>query len=86
MWSSITSSSGVLERLGFGFDVLQQINPGIVQAVMPGWGLSRPAKVLGRLGLAVCSLTPESCGFGVIPTRRWKPAARFATGRTASGQ
>ena len=37
-------SSGVLERLGFSFDVLQQINPGIVQAVMPGWGLSGPLK------------------------------------------
>ena len=31
-------SSGVLERLGFGFETLQQINPGIVQVVMPGWG------------------------------------------------
>ncbi len=37
-------SSGVLERLGFGFDVLQQINPAIVQAVMPGWGLTGPLK------------------------------------------
>jgi crotonobetainyl-CoA:carnitine CoA-transferase CaiB-like acyl-CoA transferase len=37
-------SSGVLERLGFGFEVLQQINPGIVQAVMPGWGLTGPLK------------------------------------------
>ncbi len=37
-------SSGVLERLGFGFDVLQQINPGIVQAVMPGWGLTGPLR------------------------------------------
>jgi crotonobetainyl-CoA:carnitine CoA-transferase CaiB-like acyl-CoA transferase len=37
-------SSGVLERLGFGFEVLQKINPGIVQAVMPGWGLSGPLK------------------------------------------
>ena len=37
-------SSGVLERLGFSFDVLQKINPGIVQAVMPGWGLSGPLK------------------------------------------
>ena len=33
-------SSGVLERLGFSFDALQKINPSIVQAVMPGWGLS----------------------------------------------
>jgi crotonobetainyl-CoA:carnitine CoA-transferase CaiB-like acyl-CoA transferase len=37
-------SSGVLERLGFSFDVLQKINPGIVQAVMPGWGLTGPLK------------------------------------------
>ncbi|HKY10260.1 MAG TPA: CoA transferase [Candidatus Binatia bacterium] len=37
-------SSGVLERLGFGFDVLQKINAGIVQAVMPGWGLTGPLK------------------------------------------
>ena len=37
-------SAGVLERLGFGFDVLRQINPGIVQAVMPGWGLTGPLK------------------------------------------
>ena len=37
-------SSGVLERLGFSFDELQRINPGIVQAVMPGWGLTGPLK------------------------------------------
>src|SRR3990172_8435105 len=37
-------SSGVLERLGFSFDVLQKINPRIVQAVMPGWGLTGPLK------------------------------------------
>jgi crotonobetainyl-CoA:carnitine CoA-transferase CaiB-like acyl-CoA transferase len=37
-------SSGVLERLGFSFDVLREINPGIVQAVMPSWGLSGPLK------------------------------------------
>src|SRR4030095_11824870 len=37
-------SSGVLERLGFSFDRLQQISPRIVQAVMPGWGLTGPLK------------------------------------------
>ncbi|HEY3168941.1 MAG TPA: CoA transferase, partial [Candidatus Binatia bacterium] len=37
-------SSGVLERLGFSYEVLQQINPGIVQVVMPGWGLTGPLK------------------------------------------
>jgi crotonobetainyl-CoA:carnitine CoA-transferase CaiB-like acyl-CoA transferase len=37
-------SSGVLERLGFSFEVLQQINPRVVQVVMPGWGLTGPLK------------------------------------------
>jgi crotonobetainyl-CoA:carnitine CoA-transferase CaiB-like acyl-CoA transferase len=37
-------SSGVLERLGFSFAALENINPGIVQAVMPGWGLTGPLK------------------------------------------
>jgi len=37
-------SSGVLERLGFSFEALQEINPRIVQAVMPGWGLTGPLK------------------------------------------
>jgi crotonobetainyl-CoA:carnitine CoA-transferase CaiB-like acyl-CoA transferase len=37
-------SSGVLERLGFSFEMLQEINPGIVQVVMPGWGLTGPLK------------------------------------------
>jgi len=35
-------SSGVLERLDFSYDALRKINPGIVQAVMPGWGLTGP--------------------------------------------
>jgi len=37
-------SSGVLERLGFSYDALQKINPAVVQAVMPGWGLTGPLK------------------------------------------
>jgi crotonobetainyl-CoA:carnitine CoA-transferase CaiB-like acyl-CoA transferase len=37
-------SSGVLERLGFSYEVLRRINPGIVQVVMPGWGLAGPLK------------------------------------------
>jgi crotonobetainyl-CoA:carnitine CoA-transferase CaiB-like acyl-CoA transferase len=37
-------SSGVLERLGFSHEVLHEINPGLVQAVMPGWGLEGPLK------------------------------------------
>jgi crotonobetainyl-CoA:carnitine CoA-transferase CaiB-like acyl-CoA transferase len=37
-------SSGVLERLGFNFEALQEINPRIVQVVMPGFGLTGPLK------------------------------------------
>ncbi len=50
-------SSGVLERLGFGFEVLQKINPGIVQAVMPGWGLTGPLKTWVAWGWQLLAYT-----------------------------
>ncbi|MSP38367.1 MAG: CoA transferase [Deltaproteobacteria bacterium] len=50
-------SSGVVERLGFSFEVLQQINPGIVQAVMPGWGLSGPMKTWVAWGWQLLAYT-----------------------------
>src|SRR3990167_9885634 len=37
-------SAGVVERLGFGYAALQEINPCIIQVVMPGWGLTGPLK------------------------------------------
>ncbi len=37
-------SAGVMVRLGFSFEVLQEINPRIIQVVMPGWGLTGPLK------------------------------------------
>ena len=37
-------SAGVMERLGFGFEALQEINPRVIQVVMPGWGLTGPLK------------------------------------------
>jgi crotonobetainyl-CoA:carnitine CoA-transferase CaiB-like acyl-CoA transferase len=50
-------SSGVLERLGFSFDALQKINPGIVQAVMPGWGLAGPLKTWVAWGWQLLAYT-----------------------------
>ncbi|MEX0805125.1 MAG: CoA transferase, partial [Candidatus Binatia bacterium] len=50
-------SSGVLERLGFSFDVLQRINPGVVQAVMPGWGLTGPLKAWVAWGWQLLAYT-----------------------------
>ena len=35
-------SAGVLERLGFSYAALQELNPSIIQVIMPGWGLSGP--------------------------------------------
>jgi len=35
-------SAGVMERLGFSFAALREINPRIIQVVMPGWGLTGP--------------------------------------------
>ncbi|HMA82370.1 MAG TPA: CoA transferase, partial [Candidatus Binatia bacterium] len=50
-------SSGVLERLGFSFEVMQKINPGMVQAVMPGWGLTGPLKSWVAWGWQLLSYT-----------------------------
>jgi crotonobetainyl-CoA:carnitine CoA-transferase CaiB-like acyl-CoA transferase len=50
-------SSGVLERLGFGFDALQRINPRIVQVVMPGWGLTGPLKTWVAWGWQLLAYT-----------------------------
>ncbi|MEK7341207.1 MAG: CoA transferase, partial [Candidatus Binatota bacterium] len=37
-------SAGVMERLGFSFEALKEINPRVIQVVMPGWGLTGPLK------------------------------------------
>ncbi len=37
-------SAGVIQRLGFDFEALREINPRIIQVVMPGWGLTGPLK------------------------------------------
>ena len=50
-------SSGVVERLGFSYEVLQRINPGIVQAVMPGWGLTGPLKTWVAWGWQLLAYT-----------------------------
>jgi crotonobetainyl-CoA:carnitine CoA-transferase CaiB-like acyl-CoA transferase len=50
-------SSGVVERLGFPYEVLQQINPGIVQVVMPGWGLTGPLKTWVAWGWQLLAYT-----------------------------
>jgi crotonobetainyl-CoA:carnitine CoA-transferase CaiB-like acyl-CoA transferase len=50
-------SSGVVERLGFPYEILQQINPRIVQAVMPGWGLTGPLKTWVAWGWQLLAYT-----------------------------
>ena len=35
-------SAGVLDRLGLGYDVVSEINPGIIMISMPGFGSTGP--------------------------------------------
>ncbi len=37
-------SVGVMERLGFDYESLRKLNPGIIQVSMPGWGREGPLK------------------------------------------
>ncbi len=37
-------SVGVMERLGFDYESLCQVNPGIIQVSMPGWGREGPLR------------------------------------------
>jgi len=37
-------SVGVMERLGFDYESLRKVNPGIIQVSMPGWGREGPLK------------------------------------------
>ncbi|HJM88337.1 MAG TPA: CoA transferase [Dehalococcoidia bacterium] len=43
-------SSGTMERLGFGWDVVKEINPNIVMISMPGWGVEGPYRGYVTLG------------------------------------
>ena len=37
-------SVGVMERLGFDYESLRQLNPGVIQVSMPGWGREGPLR------------------------------------------
>ena len=37
-------SVGVMERLGFDYEALRQVNPGVIQVSMPGWGREGPLR------------------------------------------
>lgn len=50
-------SAGVLERLGFSFARLREINPRIIQVVMPGWGLTGPLKAWVAWGWQLLAYT-----------------------------
>ena len=48
-------SAGVMERLGLGYEALQQANPRIIQVVMPGWGLTGPMRTWVAWGWQLCA-------------------------------
>ena len=43
-------SAGTIERLGFGWDAVRQLNPNIVMLSMPGWGVEGPYQGYVTLG------------------------------------
>lgn len=43
-------SAGTIENLGFGYERLRQLNPGLIMISMPGWGVEGPYRGYATLG------------------------------------
>jgi crotonobetainyl-CoA:carnitine CoA-transferase CaiB-like acyl-CoA transferase len=53
---------GTLERLGFGWDLLQQLHPGLILLRISGWGQTGPAKTRPGFG----TLVEAASGFAAM--------------------
>jgi crotonobetainyl-CoA:carnitine CoA-transferase CaiB-like acyl-CoA transferase len=58
--------TGVLERLGLGYDVLKELNPGIVLASISGYGQSGPYAEYMGYGPAISAVTGLSVATGYV--------------------
>jgi crotonobetainyl-CoA:carnitine CoA-transferase CaiB-like acyl-CoA transferase len=72
---------GTLDRLGFGFDLLQQRNPGLIICSVTGFGQSGPLAAWSAYDSVIRSLTGlmrrgtmETDGFGVVAVADWTAA------------
>lgn len=59
-------ATGVLHRLGLGYDVLQAINPGIILASISGYGQTGPYREYMGYGPAIPPLTGISAATGYL--------------------
>ena len=59
-------ATGVLERLGLGYDVLREVNPGIILASISGYGQSGPFRDYMGYGPATSPLTGISAVTGYV--------------------
>ena len=59
-------ATGVMERLGLGYDVLREINPGIILASISGYGQSGPYRDYIGYGPAASALTGTSDTTGYV--------------------
>lgn len=64
---------GVMERLGFGYDAIRAINPGIVYCSITGYGQTGPNSMKAghdlnyRAEAGLLSLTQDACGHPTMP-------------------
>ncbi|MGK0259944.1 MAG: crotonobetainyl-CoA:carnitine CoA-transferase CaiB-like acyl-CoA transferase [Candidatus Azotimanducaceae bacterium] len=59
-------ATGVLERMGLGYDILKDINPGIILASISGYGQSGPYRDYMGYGPAIPPLTGLSAATGYV--------------------
>lgn len=77
---------GVLERLGFGRDRLQAINPRLVHCALSGYGQSGPNRLRSGHDVNYIASTGAYAASGPVdkPAMAWPPAADYASALQAA--
>jgi crotonobetainyl-CoA:carnitine CoA-transferase CaiB-like acyl-CoA transferase len=81
---------GTLEKLGLGYDVLAQVNPGLIYCAISGYGRTGPFADKGGFDLiaqgfaGLMSITGEPGGPRPRPATRWPTSMAASSPRSAS--
>ncbi len=77
---------GVLARLGFARDTLDQINPGLIHCALSGYGQDGPYALRAGHDINYCALSSQSIGSGTAdrPVISFPPIADHAAAMQAS--
>ena len=77
---------GVLQRLGFGRDILEDINPGLIHCALSGYGQTGPYRLRAGHDLNYCAATSQLSGSGTaeMPIMSFPPIADHAGAMQAS--